>query len=625
MTTILSISNAWGSQHGGVDTLNYGICRGLARIKGVKVICLVPYLEKSSIRNGGVHVIGLYDNVEDGYRSGWLAQLEKRLKKHQLSLNSFAWVIGHDVFTGYRCLEIKKEYPHVRTLVTSTQVFEAYEYYKDGDGEKAREKHNLQIDVYRDADLVACIGPYIFDAFAASSQLYKLVEEKRIINFIPYLPKLPVSKQSSKSLRVFTMGRLDERAAKIKGLDFVVGALAKAWKDATTELGTQPTLTVYGLDKDEMTYSRQSKKLIETVHTGANSFIAVIPMRYTDNTAKLQADLRDHSVFIMPSVHEGFGLTGWEAIAQGIPVIISRNSGLYLFLESEKVENLVTVVDILPDTEATVEQLSRRIREVACNMEAKRKDALTLIKRLGKEYSASAVSKRLLDTMAKVAGMPAQVPVSDDEHIVPATPGTTATQGVGTATTQPVPAAKYVVKYFYEALNHKDFLNAWNCLSPDFRRRAWKDDYELFKGGYYNFRAAKNICMFNPQNVSHTLVDMYLYYEDQLEVSFIPHTDNLSAFTLAQFEDFTTRVQKVIEILRREGIDPNMIEIRHLFNPGFSEYVIYKGKQNPVTFQEKFPPTATTTINRLMKVACVAADGQWKIDRIYANKTFSLK
>lgn len=35
----------------------------------------------------------------------------------------------------------------------------------------------------------------------------------------------------------------------------------------------------------------------------------------------------------MLSIHEGFGLAGWEAIAAGIPLVVSKNSGLYEFLD----------------------------------------------------------------------------------------------------------------------------------------------------------------------------------------------------------------------------------------------------------------------------------------------------
>ena len=47
-------------------------------------------------------------------------------------------------------------------------------------------------------------------------------------------------------------------------------------------------------------------------------------------------DLRSASVAMMPSWHEGFGLVSWEAIAAGVPLIISKKSGVYKFLEHER-------------------------------------------------------------------------------------------------------------------------------------------------------------------------------------------------------------------------------------------------------------------------------------------------
>jgi hypothetical protein len=50
---------------------------------------------------------------------------------------------------------------------------------------------------------------------------------------------------------------------------------------------------------------------------------------YTTDRTELFDDLKAASVAAMPSWHEGFGLVAWEAIAAGVPLILSKNSGVY--------------------------------------------------------------------------------------------------------------------------------------------------------------------------------------------------------------------------------------------------------------------------------------------------------
>ncbi len=49
---------------------------------------------------------------------------------------------------------------------------------------------------------------------------------------------------------------------------------------------------------------------------------------YTDDAERLSEDLRRSSLVLMPSRAEGFGLVGLEAIAAGVPVLVSDRSGL---------------------------------------------------------------------------------------------------------------------------------------------------------------------------------------------------------------------------------------------------------------------------------------------------------
>ena len=58
-------------------------------------------------------------------------------------------------------------------------------------------------------------------------------------------------------------------------------------------------------------------------------------MPYDNDRQQLLTDLAGCSVAMMLSWHEGFGLTGFEAIAAEVPLIISENSGLYQLIHEK--------------------------------------------------------------------------------------------------------------------------------------------------------------------------------------------------------------------------------------------------------------------------------------------------
>ncbi|MDD2786021.1 MAG: hypothetical protein PHS79_03970 [Patescibacteria group bacterium] len=72
--------------------------------------------------------------------------------------------------------------------------------------------------------------------------------------------------------------------------------------------------------------------LLRLAEGHAERFVNVIGAPFLDDYRGLLRHLSERSVALMLSVHEGFGLAGWEAIAAEVPLIVSRNSGLYQLL-----------------------------------------------------------------------------------------------------------------------------------------------------------------------------------------------------------------------------------------------------------------------------------------------------
>jgi alpha-maltose-1-phosphate synthase len=105
----------------------------------------------------------------------------------------------------------------------------------------------------------------------------------------------------SKPLRVLYVGSLTQR----KGISYLFEAIEKA--------GKAVTLTVIGRKVG------QSDLLDE--NCAKYRWIASVPH------AEILSEMRQHDVFVFPSLFEGLALVTGEAISQGLPVITTPNSG----------------------------------------------------------------------------------------------------------------------------------------------------------------------------------------------------------------------------------------------------------------------------------------------------------
>jgi len=100
---------------------------------------------------------------------------------------------------------------------------------------------------------------------------------------------------------------------------------------------------------------------------------------------RLRILLAEANVCLMPSWHEGFGLAGWEAIGAGIPLILSKNTGLFHLLDSlgGSVLGCVTAIDVHgrldgdPD-EADIESVATALTDIAIDLPKALSNAATL-------------------------------------------------------------------------------------------------------------------------------------------------------------------------------------------------------------------------------------------------------
>ncbi|KAL9956883.1 hypothetical protein ACROYT_G038436 [Oculina patagonica] len=219
-------------------------------------------------------------------------------------------------------------------------------------------KHRLEKELCKEADKVVGVGPRlqskyrnclrhiniqvltpgIFDSFSNQS--------------VRHFPEL--SSVDEHEFSVFLFGRVTFEDLYVKGYDIIGKAIAS--------LGESFKLTVVGSPPGEQ---RKIEKwfLKKTQITREQLTIR----RYCDQE-ELKGMFREADVVALPSRAEGFGLVALEAISAGVPVLISKHSGISTALQ--EVEGGASVIVANQDPE----EWARRLQQLSQQLPKDRSD-----------------------------------------------------------------------------------------------------------------------------------------------------------------------------------------------------------------------------------------------------------
>ncbi|XP_078579802.1 uncharacterized protein LOC144863985 [Branchiostoma floridae x Branchiostoma japonicum] len=248
---------------------------------------------------------------------------------------------------------------------------EETEHYKSD--EKAlgvgRKEASIQDDIGK-ADVVFSVGPRIhrhYDRFLQKEHVPHhifLPEPLKIFRDANVI--FGESEDVKKPERaVLSIGRV-RNVERLKGHDLAAGSIDKA----AQRLDNQYTLRlrVRGIDENDF---KDSKRILEEKLRSGRVKPTLLPYGTQD---EIRRDMEACHLVLMPSRAEPFGLVGLEAIAAGVPVLISEHSGL-----AELIEELSNslgqptfrhcIVKMKGDTatDADVEKWAERIEDVLKN------------------------------------------------------------------------------------------------------------------------------------------------------------------------------------------------------------------------------------------------------------------
>ncbi len=323
--TVLAVATEWTSNYGGISTLNRELCIALAAL-GHTVLCLVPNASDAEVLNAKterVELVRCPDSVQIvGHARFLLCEAEHLSTKPDL-------LIGHDHITGpaARALATRFSAKYVHFLHTIPHENEGLKTpHGDAlfDPLRGEAKLNDQIALAELADLVVAVGPRIKRSFLWQAPLPTLTMTMLVPGLSPSLLKLAPDHQNLQMNACLMSGRMED--AGVKGGLLACDVIKRVATERLWNSGQTPKLVMRGFTRE--------KAMAEFKNIGEfKDYSQFVQLRaFSTEQAKLVQDYLGSALIIMPSVAEGFGLTGLEAIAAGVPAIISAESGLAEYL-----------------------------------------------------------------------------------------------------------------------------------------------------------------------------------------------------------------------------------------------------------------------------------------------------
>ncbi|KAI8515569.1 hypothetical protein Bbelb_063820 [Branchiostoma belcheri] len=323
VTSILMVNDKYGRSHGGTSTTNRQVAQFLQQ-HGATVHATAVQASEEDERCAREDVIILHLPVQRT-RKNKTPSLEWLTDYHTIHYphipQDLKCIVGHADVTSEAAKSIQQDRCQQAKLVLfNHDIPEETEHYKGAEKAMAARKKTKDINEdAKNADAVFSLGRRIYDHFEMK---YRTLGESKPSQHLLFLPRPSkvfedISVQPGGGEKVvLAVGRVTE-VDKLKGRDVIARAMGEV-----AEKITNVRLCVRGIDEDD--YEASMRILEENLHSGKIK-PTLLPCGTQEDIAD---DMKEAHLVLMPSRAEPFGLIGLEAIAAGIPVLISDKSGL---------------------------------------------------------------------------------------------------------------------------------------------------------------------------------------------------------------------------------------------------------------------------------------------------------
>ncbi|MFD0687907.1 glycosyltransferase family 4 protein [Actinomadura fibrosa] len=392
---VLVVADEWFPARGGLSSLNRYLCIALAAA-GAEVYCLVPGVseeERGDAAGAGVRLLA-------ARRLPGMTEREALMRRPPLPPGAEPdMVVGHGRITGQVAKALVED--HFRGAARLHLVHMApddIEWYKlDGEddaGMRADERSRLELDLARDAAAVVPVGPRLHEWLERDLPDDGDGRRPRLLRLDPGFDLTGSTARTPPGGRplILIMGRMAD--ATLKGLDLAARAIGHAHTLCPGAADWE--FLVRGAPvKSEHAVRERVLDLIG--HRAAN----VTVRAYSAETSVIQRDLRRASLALMPSLVEGYGLVGHEAITAGTPTLVGGRSGLGRLIEevlpAEQARDVV--VPIVQDDATDVPVWGHRITAVMTDRAAAFARAAAARRALADRRTWAAAADRLLGVL----------------------------------------------------------------------------------------------------------------------------------------------------------------------------------------------------------------------------------
>lgn len=378
---ILTIATEWDSSHGGLSTLNRELCVALAKL-GHQVYCGVPRLLDSEVRAARTSgVVLLAPEPIPGTND------EQALNRPLSGVpKNVDVVIGHARKTGGAALAQvhycggRPKYVHFVHM--DPHAIEWSKKADDRDREatrSAQERVDDEVAIGSRSALIIAVGPELRGAYATYFHHLK----RGVYEFLPGLFESDWSDPPAPDYRCLVFGRAEDR--ELKGVNFAADAMHVLCSTQELRLAW---LVIRGAPPGT------GDQLHADLEARVGVKLRILVQEYTADRSEIVRTIRSASMVLMPSREEGFGLTGLEAISEGIPVLLSRTSGLAQALE-ERLPKFAGshIIDVQDGADVA----STRMRELLLEPEAAHERVVSLREAMRPIFNWERSARELVD------------------------------------------------------------------------------------------------------------------------------------------------------------------------------------------------------------------------------------
>lgn len=365
-STIVFIATAWGAKRGGLNSFNTALVSAIAKAFPLLRLCCVTISateqEYRSAGGFGIELIDLQKTGEDNYNLDWAADVIS-----SNDLGKVEWWVGHDIFTLPFALQLRASAKSGRVAVFMHASFSDYSHV-DGDSTKADPRSLEQRKIFPKADRHFAVGPLLHD------RLGDMVgPDVRRID--PGMTEVYHTRTGS-HLDAIVFGRLKWEDHDTKQLPLAVRGFAAATKLLPSGVVSASKLTIVGLANDS---AETRQKIGSALTAWAGRKLSLKIHGFIEDQELLRQLLQGKNACLFTSWHDGFGLGAWESIGAGIPLVLSRNTGVYRLLSSlghnvihrfrsVNVEHGVNLSDSDTDSNPDVKQIAEAMLDIGSNL-----------------------------------------------------------------------------------------------------------------------------------------------------------------------------------------------------------------------------------------------------------------